>query len=484
LLLLSGTSAAQLIPALFAPILTRQYSPHDFGAFAIVYAILGIFAAVACARYELAIVLPEDEEDAIRLIPLCIAICVGLATILELACLSLQWIAPGSKIAELSLVLMAMLPIGILFTGCQQVAQIWCVRTHQFRISTTAMTTQATVMILSQIGLAALWGSNPYFLVCGVQLGLVASVLVYGFSLFGTLAPRIDLAASFRHAPVLVKRFIRFPVYTAPYVFVTQAASRGNLLLLASLATTAVAGQFALAQRIVYFPISTVMASASLLFFSRAPGRMRDPVLQAAIARALRVAPLIVGPPFLALALFAEPVFQFFFGTNWAEAGRFAAILSIPALTIASTAWLDRTYDILGRQRLALLLEIANNAVSLSAVYLTLRISGSALHAVSAYAVATSLFLVIWTGVTLRIADLSLRPLVVALVTGAALAAVTFGIIDLMTAVSNQVVPRVLVLLAIWLPAMAIGAGVAFSFNPFVLARRSTASSLPGETDR
>jgi O-antigen/teichoic acid export membrane protein len=303
--------------------------------------------------------------------------------------------------------------------------------------------------------------------------------LIYGFSLADTLGPRIDLAESFRSAPALLKRFIRFPLYTAPYVFVTQAASRGNLLLLASLTTTAVVGQFALAQRIVYFPISTVMASASLLFFSRAPGRMGDPVLKAAIARALRMAPLIIGPPFLALALFAEPVFQFFFSTNWTEAGRFAAILSIPALMIASTAWLDRTYDILGRQRLALILEIAGNTVSLSAVYLTLRISGSALHAVSAYAVTTSLYYVIWAAVTLRIANLSLRPLVIALVTGAALAGVTFGVADLVASVSDQIVPRILILLTIWLPAMAIGVGVAFGFNPLTLTRRSSAPSLP-----
>jgi len=67
LTLVSGTAIAQAIPILITPILTRLYTPTDFGALALFTAIVSIVSVVSCGRYELAIMLPERDEDAINL---------------------------------------------------------------------------------------------------------------------------------------------------------------------------------------------------------------------------------------------------------------------------------------------------------------------------------------------------------------------------------------------------------------------------------
>src|SRR5471032_1350609 len=85
-LLLSGTGTAQLIPALVAPALTRLYRPEDFGLFAIMYALLAVFAAISCLRYELSIVLPQDEHEALHLLVGCLGICAGTAVLAEFCC--------------------------------------------------------------------------------------------------------------------------------------------------------------------------------------------------------------------------------------------------------------------------------------------------------------------------------------------------------------------------------------------------------------
>ncbi|MFO7843100.1 MAG: oligosaccharide flippase family protein [Bacteroidales bacterium] len=64
LTLVSGTAIAQAIPILISPILTRLYSPSDFGLIALYLAIVNIFVIVATGRYNLAIMLPEDEKEA------------------------------------------------------------------------------------------------------------------------------------------------------------------------------------------------------------------------------------------------------------------------------------------------------------------------------------------------------------------------------------------------------------------------------------
>ena len=70
LTLLTGTTVAQAIPVAISPILTRIYTPEDFGLFAIFIAMTAIFGSIVNARYDLAIMLPKKNEDAINLFAL------------------------------------------------------------------------------------------------------------------------------------------------------------------------------------------------------------------------------------------------------------------------------------------------------------------------------------------------------------------------------------------------------------------------------
>ena len=89
LVLVSGTTVAQAIPIAVSPILTRMYSPSDFGVLAIFVAVTTVLGAVATGRYELAIMLPEDEEDAVHLMRVCLyltsAVSVGLLGVVLVA---------------------------------------------------------------------------------------------------------------------------------------------------------------------------------------------------------------------------------------------------------------------------------------------------------------------------------------------------------------------------------------------------------------
>ena len=68
--LMTGTTIAQAIPIAISPILTRIYSPEDFGMFALYFSILALVGVIATARYEIAIVLPKDDEEAIKILAL------------------------------------------------------------------------------------------------------------------------------------------------------------------------------------------------------------------------------------------------------------------------------------------------------------------------------------------------------------------------------------------------------------------------------
>ena len=59
LTLMSGTGLAQVIAVLASPLITRLFTPEDFGILASYTVLVGIFSAIVCGRYEFAIVLPK-----------------------------------------------------------------------------------------------------------------------------------------------------------------------------------------------------------------------------------------------------------------------------------------------------------------------------------------------------------------------------------------------------------------------------------------
>ncbi len=62
--LASGTAIAQLMLVLATPLLTRLYTPADYGTLAVYSSTLTVLLVLASLRYESAIPLPEDEDVA------------------------------------------------------------------------------------------------------------------------------------------------------------------------------------------------------------------------------------------------------------------------------------------------------------------------------------------------------------------------------------------------------------------------------------
>src|ERR1700738_4276204 len=70
-IMLTGSVAGQLVSVLLSPILTRIYSPQQFGILSVYMAILTMLVVVASLRYEIALTLATSEEEAINLVAVC-----------------------------------------------------------------------------------------------------------------------------------------------------------------------------------------------------------------------------------------------------------------------------------------------------------------------------------------------------------------------------------------------------------------------------
>ncbi len=409
LTLLSGTTIAQILPAIAAPVITRLYRPTDFGTFAFVLAAFGIMAPVTCLRYDLAIMLPDDDSEATHITALCFVVSVTLASVSFLGFALIWWLAPDTWLGKFAPMLLCMVPPGIVFLGVQLIAQNWSLRTQNYRAQSIAMITQAAVTFACQTLLGATMGSNPYFLIIGTIAGYFSLTLVYIPVLREQVLPRVRRYYSGAAIMNVARLYRRFPIYTGPYAFIAQVAVRGISVILLMLTTTAIVGQYAVAQRVIFLPVITLMSAVSQIFFSRAARKLDDRRMPHMVRTALISGPLIVGPLFMLALLFGERIFMLIFGHEWRQAGRFAEILAVPSLVKTLTAWLDRIYDIRSRQGLSLTLEIAYAVIALSSAYVTLRVSGNADLAVAVYAMATVGFYIVWMYCALLVAKFDLR---------------------------------------------------------------------------
>ena len=69
-LLASGTAGAQVITIGTMPFLSRLYNPEAFGVLAVFAAVTSFFTVLSTFKYELAIVLPREDDDAANIFAL------------------------------------------------------------------------------------------------------------------------------------------------------------------------------------------------------------------------------------------------------------------------------------------------------------------------------------------------------------------------------------------------------------------------------
>src|SRR5690606_25111987 len=83
-ILAGGAALGQLLALLASPLLSRLYSPDDFGTLGVYASILGVLAVAANMRYELAIPLSEDDTVASNTLALSLLLTATLTIVLTL----------------------------------------------------------------------------------------------------------------------------------------------------------------------------------------------------------------------------------------------------------------------------------------------------------------------------------------------------------------------------------------------------------------
>ena len=324
--LFSGSAVAQILTLAAAVILARLYTPADFGALATFVAVCGLLSPLVTARYELGIMLPDRDVDALRLaaVALWITLAVASAALLAVAVLRVT----GSSVLSDLGVWAFLIPVTLLATGANAVFSAYAMRTGMYGLVAKTNVARTMSGTSVQLGLGVLT-TGPGGLILGNLVGSAAANVRMGRPVLrGIRSDRPSREQLLQAA----KRFSQFPRHTLPANMVNSAAIQGVALTIQALFGAAALGQWYLAQKVVLLPLTLLGDAVRQTYYRRAVQLRQNRELSMRLFHRLI---LLMGlgtlPVFVAIALIAPWLVPLIFGDNWDLAGSLVAL---------STPWL------------------------------------------------------------------------------------------------------------------------------------------------
>lgn len=350
--LVGGTASAQILLILAAPLLTRLYTPEDFGLLAVYASLLALIGVVSSLRYELAIPLPEDDQEAANVAVLCLTL-VAVSTLLIgiLVILLGESIARTLDVPHLAKYIW-LLPVGVLSSGVYTVFNYWGIRTKRFATIASTKLRQAITTLAIQLMAFKLGGIT-------LLLGQVAGQSMGATKLATPALIKTEFKsvsrAGVKKAAI---RYKKFPVYSSWAGLVNAAGHQLPILMLAAFFTAGAAGLYSLAHRILTLPASLIGNAIADVFFSHAADAHREGKIGEMYLR-LQDTLIQVGlPPAIMLIVAGPDLFALIFSEAWRDAGVFAQWLALGVFAGFVVSPLSQVFTVLERQKAGLVLQI------------------------------------------------------------------------------------------------------------------------------
>ena len=362
LTLMAGGALAQAVPLLLGPLLTRLYTPQQFGLYHLFAALAANLAVVACARYEHALPLARDDDEARALVALCRWILLAVVGVCAL--LAVPWAIVSSQVWPL------WLPAAVGALGWLSLATFVAMRAQRFGALAASRVLQhgggAALQAVAGAAGAGLWG----LIVAPIAAALVATAWLQPRHMQGAKPPRAALAATAR-------RHRDFPLLNTPHAFLGALQDTLAVALIAATQGPAAAGFWGLALRYLKAPATLVGGAVSqALYPVLAAGGAASEEGRTAVRRVMRTLALLALPLVLLLWLFAPAAFAAAFGEPWRQAGDLARALALyigvhfiaSPLSVVTMAW--------GAQAWALKLSLVGQALFIAALASGLALGG------------------------------------------------------------------------------------------------------------
>ena len=391
---MSGTLMAQVISFAFMPILTRLYTPSEFGLYSLFFAISSMIGLVSSLRYEQAIVLPKSNRDAQALVFLSIVVTLFFSVISSLVI----WLFYDYILEYFNgnAYLVWLLAPSILIIGMVQIFDVYSTREQIYKKIAFVRMTESITTISTQ-------GVSRYlFLLDGLIVGKILSNLfsLYLFCYFHFKKQTLGLKyLTKRRLKANIKRYESFPKYFTLSSLLNSFSQQVPIFLFTLLFSPAIAGFYSLTARVMQVPILLIASSTRSVFYQKASEMYAngENIIPLYLKTTLGLTKLFVVP--LVIILFwGQDIFVFVFGLEWIESGVIAQITIIWFMFVFISPPTSAMYNILNLQKRLLQIQILAVITRVLAIYLGFYIFGTYIASIVIFTIVSTIHNLIFIG--------------------------------------------------------------------------------------
>lgn len=366
LTLMTGTTIAQAIPIAISPILTRIYTPEDFGVFALYMSLLSIVAVIATGRYELAVILPKNNKDSINIVAISFLISLGISLFLFIIVFFFNTeITKLIGTPEISNWLY-LIPISVFLVGAYQSLNYWNNKKKQYKTMAKSKIYQSFSAGGTNLTLGFMDFSK-----LGLIIGqLVGQIIAFFILLKSFIRNDMYYVSNINKLKmfVLLKRYKDFPKINMPHAFLNTLSSELPVLLISKFFNSSNTGFYSLANLIIVGPMGIISSSYSQVFLQKISELKNNNLKEEEMVffkNTIYKLLVFSFPVFCILFFIMEDVFSIIFGSDWIIAGTYSMIL-IPMLYFRFTGSIVSSVVLVyNEQKKAFYIEVLNTILRL-----------------------------------------------------------------------------------------------------------------------
>lgn len=350
LTLFTGTTVAQIIPVLISPVLTRLYTPEDFGLLALYMSFASILAVFSTGRYEMAIVLPKKDSDAVNILSLGIIISGSFALLTGIVVLffnsEISKLAGSDKIGFY----LYFLPLSIFSLSLFKSMNYWFNRKNKFKDIAKSKVVASSGNSLTAI-ITGIFKKGSYGLIFGWITGQFASAVYLTGKFLSKDKIQLRNIRKIKLIAIL-RRYKKFPLFDTWSELLNVLSVQLPIIILSQYYGENITGDYSFAYKILLLPFSLLAFSMGQAFFKKANELKQSGKDVAAFTFGVfKKLVLISFFPLVGIAFFGDIIFNFVFGKEWIIAGEYSRIFSLWIFVIFISSPLTNLFAVYERQR-------------------------------------------------------------------------------------------------------------------------------------
>jgi len=431
--LISGNIFASAITVAAIPVLTRLYTPEDFGALATFISLTLIISTAAGFRFDIAIPTASSEKDAVNLLVASITLSAATSIITFFILFLINKSSNPIGGVENITLYAALVSVGIFLASTYNAMQFWATRQSEFRAIAKTRASQSVIGISLQILAGATLNQGSLGLILGQILSASAGIVTLYKK---TVTKKIrKTKIEYDKIKETLTKFSDYPKYSTAEALFNSAATQAPIIIISTLYLGAEAGFLLLAMRLMQAPMSLIGSSIGQVYLSQAPAKNEEGKL-AEFTSSVLFGLLRTGVgPIIFCGILAPSVCSFIFGDEWRRVGVLMAWMT-PWLVIQFvTSPLAMSLHITKNQKTALVLQflglIIRPGTTLLAIFFAEDLI-SEVYAISGVVFYLIYFVVIVKKIRVPFSEINIQiksasPFILAWIVAAIIASIAFG---------------------------------------------------------